>query len=731
MEKPIDIKLSKLQKIFTVLPPIILILSNIFLFGPFTIYQGNLSEFAISFTSIIHYYLLPSLILIVALSALGILLPDKLQKCYISILFILGILIWLQGNIFLWDYGVIGKGEIDWTKGAWRGWLDATVWIMLFISAILFYRYIYRFAKPASIALVSLQVALLIFNSVQQPEVWKGKNESSQSPDGIFQFSSKQNVIHIILDELQSDILQEIIEKDTSYYHNVFGGFTFFNETVGSFPTTIMSIPAFLSGQNYQSDVTIQDFIDTVYSGKTIPNVLYDHGFEVDLAAEQAWYGYGRHTNWYYIPVPYGVSINENARINSAYMMGLVILRHAPHFLKKPLSVRSLSLAMLSLNETESYEALRHLSHKAFLQDLIDNVSIKRNKPVYKLIHLTTTHWPIVINENCEFAGKILPFNWKNIKIQAKCSLDHFIQFLNKLKQMGIYDASLIIIHADHGYWKVPGSIKQVKIQNLVGQLDRDFPDEEDCAEKVCASLPFLSIKLPFSKGHMATSSAQAAITDVPATIGALLNLNEKFNGRSVFDIDPNEVRERKFYYYYELNHRGDKYFNRIDEYLIKGSARDRASWQFVSLHLPPGEIPPTGKIVFGTGTAARFLRSGWSFNEMDPDNKGLTYSWALGKSASLLLELPKTRVQLTANVKSFFSKESQSVTVKVDGEEVGTWKNSKQWEWEKHSVTIEADANRSKTSKVEFIFSIYREPDEKETRELALLFESITLEEQ
>jgi hypothetical protein len=68
---------------------------------------------------------------------------------------------------------------------------------------------------------------------------------------------------------------------------------------------------------------------------------------------------------------------------------------------------------------------------------------------------------------------------------------------------------------------------------------------------------------------------------------------------------------------------------------------------------------------------------------------------------------------------------------VKVGGKEVGTWKNSKHWVWEKHSIMIESNNNRPEVSVIEFIFSKHLEPSEKDKRPLALLFESISINEQ
>lgn len=729
MENDTLAKLGRSQRILSLLFPIILILANIFLFGPFTIYQGNVNEFHTSLISILQQFLVPSLVILLTLFMIGFILPAKIYTRYTVLLLAFGILTWVQGNILLWDYGILGKGDIDWTNGTWKGLLDTAIWILCFGLALFYHRHVYKIVRSASTALITLQAVLLIVTSIQHPEIWKDKSAEASTPEQLFQLSSKENVIHIILDELQSDVFQNIIQADTGHYYNVFEGFTFYNKIVGSYPTTIMSIPAFLTGHVYQSHTTIQSFVDTVYKGKSIPNVLYDYGYEVDLAAEQPWYGYGKHTNWFYIPVPYGVSRNDLEKANSAHVSGLVLFRNIPHYMKRLLAHRLLDMLTFNLNETESYEALRLLSHKAFLQDLIDNASVGRDKSVYKLIHLTTTHWPAVTNEDCEYAGKVLPWNWKNIKIQAKCSLDHMIQFINKLKSLGIYDSAVIILHADHGYWKIPRSLSEIKLKNMELPLDPDFLNAEDFAEKVCASSPFLAIKLPHSKGPLKISSIEGAISDLPATVNDILDMNEMFSGKSILRIGQDEIRERKFYYYYDLNRATDKYFNRIDEYLIRGDVSDRNSWRFTSMHLPPGMSKIKDRIVFGTSEVVRFLRGGWSYNEMAPDNNGLTYNWAVGKSASLYLSLPKTQVKLTANVKSLFRSGEQLVTVMVDKKQMGSWKNSAHGTWEKHSILIEADNNRPSSSIVEFTFSKYYEPRGEEYRQLALLFESIILE--
>jgi len=162
-----------------------------------------------------------------------------------------------------------------------------------------------------------------------------------------------------------------------------------------------------------------------------------------------------------------------------------------------------------------------------------------------------------------------------------------------------------------------------------------------------------------------------------------------------------------------------------MDEFIIKGSAFDKSSWQF-SRHLAPVPAYQTMTVDFGTDEALGFLRSGWD-SSRESSKDGLTFQWGVGDSASIFLSFPKDEYTwLTANVKTFLK--SQKIAVKVDGKEIASWEISPSWRWEKHSVTIGPDKDRPDVSVIEFMFSQYRNPEDKGLRPLAVLFESITL---
>ena len=83
------------------------------------------------------------------------------------------------------------------------------------------------------------------------------------------------------------------------------------------------------------------------------------------------------------------------------------------------------------------------------------------------------------------------------------------------------------------------------------------------------------------------------------------------------------------------------------------------------------------------------------------------------GKSLSSLHK--NERVRLTSKVKTFLK--NQQITIKVDGKEVGIWHLSSNWDWEKHSIFIDTDENRSDVSVIEFTFSEVKTSEGKDPR--------------
>jgi len=569
------------ERVFVLLCISIGLTSNFFIFGPFTIYQGNLDEFALSLSSMFTFFLFPASILILVLFSIGLTLPKGFYTRYVSIIFAVNILSWLQGNIIVWEYGVLDGTAIDWTTGVWRGWVDASLWLLCLIIAFVSSRRIYKFTAYASIMLFSLQLVLLGFLSIREPGIWGRKDlPPGGEPEGISQFSSKQNVIHIMLDGFQSDVFHEIIDENRQYYTDM-EGFVFFEEATTAHNCTTLSVPSFLSGYRFRNDKPMSEFIRmAVGKGVNIPYILHDNGFEIDMInspIHRKYYDFQCDNMWY-SGVPYRKKVeNMLQRSNPIYLLDLILFRYVPHFLKKGV-YHDQTWLLSSLLEENDYMRHGYFAYTCFFRDLTDNMSVKRNEPVYKFINLVTPHIPLVVNSDCEYAGKDLPQTRENVLNQSRCTLDFFIEFIEKLKMLGIYESSLIIINADHGFY-MPFQFRDKERQSLTrSSTEKGFGEYGHYLGRL---LPLMIIKPPYGKGPLNISDNQVELTDIPATIGAILGLNETFRGRPAF-LNGSKDRNRKSYWNQMTPEDAENDFlDQHREVNIRGSVFDSASWQW------------------------------------------------------------------------------------------------------------------------------------------------------
>ena len=196
--------------------PALLPLFVLFLLGPHTIYHANSGEFSAAFTDIAWPWLLAAVavgsFLLLGIGCLLCFLSLPLTRLYAALLLALGVLFWAQGNLWVGDYGVLDGRAIEWDRLAGRVPYELAVWAVVPLLVALFSRSVSRFAPfTAQLFLVLQAVGLAI--------TWGGPDAErrigwAEPPPELFQFSSERNVIHIVLDEFQTDVFVAMLEED-------------------------------------------------------------------------------------------------------------------------------------------------------------------------------------------------------------------------------------------------------------------------------------------------------------------------------------------------------------------------------------------------------------------------------------------------------------------------------------------------------------------------------------
>ena len=559
---------------------------TICVFTPLAIYAGNNGEFAASYFDFLRAILPYVAIIIGGFALLGALLAGVLHRRCLAVIAALGLLIWLQGHILVWDYGVLDGHDIDWFADAWRGVLDLAIWCVVLYVAFAGYERFGRVLVLAAVTAFGIQCVAAATVLVSNASTLQAPSEIDL--DGIAgkfitRFSRQQNVVHIVMDGFQADLFSEIIDDPANAeLKQELQGFTLFRDNLGAYPYTQMTVPAMLSSRLYRNEMPVDDFISDVFNGDTILNAAFDAGFEVDIAAPIALknvYSLGKHSH------AYGISAGDNAtaeyyiRNDAAKLIDLSLFRVVPHFAKSLVHRDQLWLFQSAM-KPRGNNAVQYFADLMFLSRLAEQMTVDRDTPVYKMIHVMLSHRPTVGNERCEFDG-IRETTRANVILQSRCGLLWVVDVLRRMRELGIYQQSLIVLMGDHGAW--------VPVDTLMNEQDNRAGVQPIW---VAMATPVLAVKPPGVMGNLRVSSAPTSVIDVPATISDLLGLNTQFDGMPVFSISNEVPRQRRHLGYdFGTNPDAEDYLFPLHEFIIYGNTLDASAWYRGANYLPPVAI--------------------------------------------------------------------------------------------------------------------------------------------
>jgi hypothetical protein len=598
-----DIKESFPLRLFSIIAVAAFFSLTLFFFGPLQIYFTNTVEFTFSLHEILPYLIILSLFVILFISVTLLFLRGSAYEKVFSLVFILSLLLWLQGNLIVWKYGQL-KTDIPWGELWYYGVIDGLIWISFIAFAIRKSDLIKRIAWKISIALILIQlVAISSIGKAKKTEPYSFYDYSIVNDDK-FNFSSEKNIIILLLDTFQSDVFQEIIDEDASYT-DMFDGFTFFRNALGGFSTTYPSVMNILTGNYYDNTTPVQESIKNAFlSDSSLPKKLKESGIVVEL------YPLVKQSIYYDEDVLSNIRSKKAARkrlsaisVELAYLIDITMFRHAPHFLKKHIinrynwllkpRVASLKAYMDKKDKEKEKESVfsevsvKKLMDIRFVDMMLKSFELNNSDPVFKFYHLMGLHAPLKMNENLEYEE--LGYAKRGDFIRTgKGALKYLKIFLNKLKEEEAYDNSMILIVADHG--NPYGDEKDIGVKVPEYLATGKTNEKENLPDVKSAALPLVLVKRIGSKGEMKYSDAPVSLSDIPKTVLNALSINsDNVTGRSMYDIKENENRERNIYFF-TWKARDNAYLNTLYEYSVSGHSWLDESWTKTGKVFEPAE---------------------------------------------------------------------------------------------------------------------------------------------
>lgn len=517
------------------------------IYAPLEMFFYNIDDFWFNFTLMFPVCLILFLVLWMAGSLAFILLGAVNKYIYnvgIAVGFVTLICTYVQGTFLISNLPPMDGTNIDWGEYRAENVKTIILWVLILAACLVIIKFakISLFNKIAGKVSCYLFLILLfsIFISGIATSGYKDKDLLTATNRYEFEFSEDTNFIILILDAVDAGTVSQILETDEES-REVFTDFTYYENVLCAYPFTKFSMPFIMSGKWYTNEKPPRDYFEESIDESPLINTIEEQ-YKMELFSNSIAIVNEENSE------RFANMVSDHSYISSykQFVKGMIKLagiKYAPYPAKK-----------ICYNVLEQLEGARGIgeeveddqifsgNNRRFCQRIEENEIAYTSDKVFKLIHLEGAHVPYRYNKNVEVIedGTYLG--------NVEASITTASRFLDKLKESNVYDNSVIIIMADHGY-------------NIVGLRGRQNP--------------ILFIKGIGEHHEMNVSNAPISYDDLQDAYQLLLKGE---SGDAVFPWEENQKRQRRYLLYvYEEE-------ETMYEYMTEGHAAETE------------ELQPTGK---------------------------------------------------------------------------------------------------------------------------------------
>jgi hypothetical protein len=327
-----------------------------------------------------------------------------------------------------------------------------------------------------------------------------------------------------------------------------FAGFTFFQKARSSYIYTPLSYTNFMTA--------------TLFDGRSLQG-WQDGAVDAGLVEKLYQSGY---TIWFY---PVGLRYvhkrashvrppDEKAWLNTNFLR-VCIIRIAPNPIRQEANtiLRNMGSAMREEEQSSDRDAGRPAPGESVpgagrcCSSMTDFLRDEADRPAhgqYVYFHIMLPHPPLLYDCQCN------PSAHATYEDNACCAARLMTELIKRLKDLGRFEDSLIILQSDHG-WQLEGNeCNAADSGGIPPEVARTIKSSTNGAltpkEFLDRTHPMLLVKPPHAPDRsLVLSSVPAQLSDIPATIIDLEGISGGFpGGKNLFDLGPQESREVHFF---------------------------------------------------------------------------------------------------------------------------------------------------------------------------------------
>lgn len=509
--------------------PVFLFFYMFLIHSPIEFYIVNISEFGFKLGDFAPKYVVLAVILSVSVSAILAFIQGVICDIIACAVFGLDLCMYAQLNFMNNSLGLLDGNEK--AVNLTGNYANAVIWLVIFLLPfVLFFafkKYRTKVITAVCSVLCVMQLASIIALIVQSPKNAFEHDDTSQYylvSDDQFTVSGKDNIIILVLDAFSNSYIGDLFENYPET-ESVVKDFTYYNNADCHYEGSVFSINYIASGTEWDPSVRINDWCKTAWEKERNNNFysrLADQGYIFNVFSDQITALSAKAKHDTVGKISNMLQIDCNYEIDDEIMLNLFIrsseYRFAPMLLKKQLEFVAGDYSGAYRVQSKGQGAANTQivqDNSAFYTDLISKrLRADSSKNYYILYHLAGVHSPYTTNEKCEKVEE-------STLLQTERGCWVIVEeYLNQMKELGVYDNATIIITADHG-----------------------------AHHSYMNAQPIFFLKSPHeTHNHYAETNAPISFTDIMPTVMYFAGGRYDDLGTTVFEHKEDEQRERELF---------------------------------------------------------------------------------------------------------------------------------------------------------------------------------------
>jgi hypothetical protein len=419
------------------------------IYEPLTLYFQNKIDYSFDFYVIFPECIVMFLVLTAGTALVLAVVRLIVKKLYVYITaLMLGVYIslYIQGNYLVSSLPVIDGRSINWEDYGTENIISIILWcgiiaLCLVLSGILKKGRFMSVASGVSAFITAMLAVTMITVCIQNNGLEK-KLELASTSQNMLDYSSDTNFILLVMDSMDAGVENDILEKYPEY-KEALSDFTYFDNVTDSYITTVFEIPYLCGGELYEDEENFEDYRDRMFMESDLINELKSNKFRLQAFSSEVPLNSTKITMYENV-IDYKASVDNHVDFCKV-LLRMTGYKYAPFPLKKYTQVLPGELET-HLVEPENIRVIEfNNTNRPFYQDCLNydfNISTEK---CFKLIHLSAAHYPFEMTKDVEYV------QYSSYEDSMLCSNTIIETYINKLKEEGIYDNSIIFITADHG----------------------------------------------------------------------------------------------------------------------------------------------------------------------------------------------------------------------------------------------------------------------------------------